>query len=172
MPRNQIKITYGVQPSPFGQCLIGLTKRRMCHLSFLDSNNEQKALQSIKETWPNATLTRNDARIGAYSKQLFGMRKKKPPIPLLLKGTKFQMKVWQALLAIPEGKVVSYSDIARRIGSPKAARAVGTACGKNPIGFIIPCHRVLTSQSKLGGYHWGVQRKATMLAWEAARQKY
>ena len=169
MPRGQIEIVYGIHPSPFGQCLIGLTKRAMCHLSFLDTDNERKARQSIQETWPSAALTRNNARTRPYLKQLFGVRKKKQPIPLLLKGTNFQMKVWRALLAIPEGNTVSYANIARRIGSPKATRAVGTACGRNPIGFIIPCHRVLTTQGKPGGYQWGRQRKKAMLAWEAAR---
>lgn len=166
---GEITIHFGLQPSPFGYCLLGVTARGICHLSFLETDDEYKATQLLREAWPSATLVRDEAKVKPYLKQLFGVHQSQQPLPLLLKGTNFQIKVWEALLAIPTGQVASYADIAHLVGSPKAVRAVGKACGQNPVGFIIPCHRVLTSQGQLGGYHWGVARKEAILAWEAVR---
>ncbi len=168
--KGNIEITYGLQPSPFGWCLIGLTKRGICQLSFVNTNNQTEAVKIIKEVWPHSILIRNDARIAPYVKKIFKAERLNTPIRLLLKGTNFQIKVWEALLKIPQGDISSYAKIADAVGSPKAVRAVGTACGKNSIAFLIPCHRVLTSAGKLGGYHWGIERKEAILAWEAVRQ--
>ncbi|MEX2054743.1 MAG: methylated-DNA--[protein]-cysteine S-methyltransferase [Candidatus Andersenbacteria bacterium] len=161
-----VVITYGIHPSPFGSCLIGITEQAICTLAFLDTNNERVAIRTLRETWPAATLTRDQRQTESFVRQLFGRRRSTRALPIILKGTNFQIKVWEALLTIPAGKVVSYSTIAKRIGSPKAARAVGAACGANPVGFIVPCHRVLSSNGTLGGYHWGIERKRAMLAWE------
>lgn len=163
---SEIEIHYGIVPSPFGLCVIGLTARRICTIAFIDRDIDGAASQAIQETWPRARLVRDDARVKPYRHKVFGPRRDTQSIPLLLKGTDFQIKVWQALLNIPAGKTATYAGIARATGSPKASRAVGTACGKNPVAYLIPCHRVLTSQGKLGGYHWGVARKEAMLARE------
>ena len=165
------EIRYGIHSSPFGHFVVGLTKRGICTLLFLESDREREAVKRIKMSWPKAMLIRDDAGTASYAKKIFARSDKKPRIPLVLKGTDFQIKVWEALLAIPEGRVVSYTDIARAIGSPKAVRAVGSACGQNQITYLIPCHRVLTSQGGLGGYNGGIDRKDTILAWEASRVK-
>ncbi len=167
---GDIVIVWGLQKCPFGWCLIALTKRGICHVSFLDTDNERTAIAQLRETWPQATIERDDHRVKPYVAAIFSVKKNRRPLPLLLKGTNFQVKVWEALLRIPQGSIVRYADIAKAIGSPKAVRAVGTACGKNPIAYIIPCHRVLASNGGLGGYHWGVERKEALLAWEDARK--
>ncbi len=165
-----IEMTWGMQPCPFGFCLIALTKRGICHLSFIDDDSERKAVSQLRETWPKASLVRSDAKVSSYVRQIFSRKNHKRPISLLLKGTNFQVKVWEALLRIPEGKIASYADVARAAGSPRAVRAVGSACGNNPIGFIIPCHRVLASDGGLGGYHWDLERKEAILLWERVRR--
>ena len=165
------EIRYGTHSSPFGWCVIGLAKGGVCTLLFLDSNREREAVKRIKVSWPKAVLVRDDAGTAPYVKKIFARSGKKPRIPLVLKGTHFQIKVWEALLAIPEGRVTSYADVARAIGKPSAVRAVGSACGKNTITYLVPCHRVLTSSGGLGGYNGGVERKETILAWEAARAR-
>lgn len=175
--RDEFTISYGFGKSPFGWCLIGDARGKICHLSFTDVKNEGSARRIIKSEWPAARLARDDARAGFFAEKIFsgsrgdGKRKKiKPRIPLMLRGTSFQMKVWKALLAIPEGKTATYADIARAAGSPKAFRAAGAACGKNAIAFLIPCHRVLASSGAVGGYRWGIRRKQAMLAREAAKK--
>lgn len=167
---GQILIRYGMHSSPFGGCLIGVTGRSICQLSFMKSANKREALRHLKEAWPKAILKRDDIHTRSYFKKIFKPRNSKHPFHLLAKGTHFQIKVWKALLTIPEGKITSYAKIARKAGFPKAVRAVGTACGKNPIGFLIPCHRVLASDGKLGGYRWGIKRKEMMLAWESTKK--
>lgn len=129
--------------SPFGPCAIGVNDEGICELSFLDESTEEKLL-------PTHPLFEGT------------------DVPFSLKGTPFQIKVWKALLEIPRGQTRSYADIARAVGSPRAVRAVGTACGKNKIAFLVPCHRVVASNGKLGGYRWGLERKQMMLTWEAA----
>jgi AraC family transcriptional regulator, regulatory protein of adaptative response / methylated-DNA-[protein]-cysteine methyltransferase len=168
---GEIEITYGVHLSPFGWCVIGLTKRGVCHLSFLDQNNLTMATRRIREDWSKAHLLHDQHATAPYINRIFYPDRKnaKRPLHLLIKGTNFQVKVWEALLAIPDGQVSSYAAIARAVGSPKAVRAAGTACGKNGIAYLIPCHRVLTSKGSLGGYRWGVERKAAILARESVR---
>jgi AraC family transcriptional regulator, regulatory protein of adaptative response / methylated-DNA-[protein]-cysteine methyltransferase len=165
---GKFEIIYGIHSSPFGKCLIGITKRGVCHLSFLDDGNEQKAINRINQSWPNAMLLKDEKKTAEYVKNIFapGNKPRKRPIHLLIKGTNFQIKVWEALLAIPDGRLSNYSQIARSAGFPKAARAVGTACGNNSIAYLIPCHRVLTSSGGIGGYRWGTGRKEAILAWE------
>lgn len=167
---KKIDISYGVHRTPFGWCVLGLTKRGICHLAFMDSRSDKKAVSSILSNWPKANLTRDDIETGKYIQKIFSVKRHKQSLHLLVKGTNFQIKVWEALLSIPKGKTVSYKDIACAIGSKKAVRAVGTACGKNSIGFLIPCHRVLTSAGALGGYRWGVKRKKAILASELVKE--
>jgi len=164
-----IEIVYGLIPSPFGTCVVGIIDRHVCSLTFMDGDSERIAKRNIKESWPGAILRRDDALVHPYRKRIFGSTSARAAIPVRIEGTDFQTKVWKALQDIPEGKTVRYADIARRIGSPKAFRAIGTACGKNPIGLIIPCHRVLPSNGGLGGYHWGPTRKQAILTWESVR---
>ncbi len=159
---NSMEITFGVHESPFGLCLIGVNPEGICQISFINEADDAEAL--IKETWPHATFTHNPAATEKLLKKIFA----EETLPLSFTGTPFQMKVWQALLKIPKGKTVSYAELAKQVGSPKAVRAVGTACGKNKIAFLIPCHRVLASSGKLGGYRWGLDRKQAILAWESA----
>lgn len=168
---GEIEIVYGIHPSPFGWCLIGVTKRGVCYLSFMDNNDESQAIKLIKHSWSNAVLTKDYKITNGYIKRIFESEKNnsKRPIHLLIKGTNFQIKVWEALLAIPDGKVSSYAQIARAAGYPKAVRAAGTSCGNNSIAFLIPCHRVLTSSGGIGGYRWGIGRKEAILAWESVR---
>jgi AraC family transcriptional regulator, regulatory protein of adaptative response / methylated-DNA-[protein]-cysteine methyltransferase len=165
-----IEIEYGIHSSPFGWCLIGVTKRGVCHLSFLNNNDKNLGIKIIQNNWPNSKLVQNQDLTGEYIRRIFSVNKKsKQPIHLLIKGTNFQIKVWEALLKIPEGKIMSYSQVAKMTGFPKAIRAVGTACGRNSIAYLIPCHRVLTSDGKIGGYRWGVKRKQAILALESLR---
>lgn len=163
-------ITYGFHPSPFGECLLALTERGICGLAFCQEGQRVSALAALAGRWERATL-RDDAELTRpFVDRIFGPLKTRGPGPLhlVLKGTNFQIKVWEALLRIPAGRVVSYQDVARYIGMPNAVRAVGHAVGQNPIAYIIPCHRVIHKSGVLGNYRWGAARKRAMLAWEAA----
>ena len=161
-----IEIRYGFHQSPFGVCLIGLTERGVCHLAFLASaSDRQLALKQLRLKWPKANV-RLDARAAKRAGQtIFSRRRGK--LAIHLRGTGFQVKVWQALLRIPPGALLSYGDIAKAIGKPSASRAVGTAVGSNGIGFLIPCHRVIRDTGILGDYRWGPERKRALLAWES-----
>ena len=119
--------------------------------------------------WPEATYVENQQATAAYAKRIFESERWKPdqPLKIVFIGTDFEIRVWETILRIPFGKASTYSDIASHIGKPKAARAVGTAVGKNPISFVVPCHRVLEKSGGLGGYHWGLTRKRAILGWEA-----
>jgi AraC family transcriptional regulator of adaptative response/methylated-DNA-[protein]-cysteine methyltransferase len=163
-------------PSPFGLCRLGLTERGVCWLSFADEPGTEGGLEQLRETWPEAEIrTSGDARrrVGDTAETIFGDRLlatgETPSVHVLVHGTNFQLKVWEALLRIPTGKVVSYGDVARVVGTPKASRAVGSAVGANPVSFLIPCHRVLRSVGTVSGYRWGADRKQAILAWEGAR---
>jgi AraC family transcriptional regulator of adaptative response/methylated-DNA-[protein]-cysteine methyltransferase len=156
-------ILYGIHPSPFGPCLIGLTKRGICHLAFLEGAGEQ-AIQSLKQSWPSAHFQENCAETAAMIQRIF-QRKPSAPIPLLLKGSAFQLKVWEALLHTHRGELVSYSDLSRKIGT-KSSRAVGSAVARNNLAFLIPCHRVIRKTGEIGQYRWGQERKQAILAWE------
>jgi len=163
-----VEVAWGFSPSPFGECLLGITDRGICHLSFTVAGGRAAALADLRRRWPRAALRENRALIAVTAARVFaGSGRSK--IRLHLAGTNFQLKVWEALLRIPRGAATTYGDVARRIGRPTAARAVAGAVAANPVAWLIPCHRVLRSLGALGGYRWGVERKRAMLGWEAAR---
>ena len=166
-----LQIRYGIHDSPFGKSLIAITARGVCNLHFLDLTSEQMAEQIIRRSWSNAEIIHDQCATQTLSERIFdsttfGCGK---PLTLLVKGTNFQIQVWRALLQIPCGRISTYQTVAEAIARPTATRAVGNAIGKNPIGYLIPCHRVIRSSGELGGYHWGQERKATILGWEASR---
>lgn len=157
-----LEITYGFGDTRYGRALIALTERGICTLRFIDSA-EKDAVEGLRDDWSGARLTRDDTRARELLAQAFRGLSDGDPLALHLKGTNFQIKVWEALLRVPEGAVVSYSDLAHRIGEPAAHRAVANAVGANPVAFVIPCHRVLRASGELGGYRWGTDRKLVML---------
>jgi AraC family transcriptional regulator of adaptative response/methylated-DNA-[protein]-cysteine methyltransferase len=164
-----LHINYGFHPSPFGECLLAVTERGICGLGFVGSEGRASLLSDLQARWPKAHWEENSELTQPYINRIFGGGKPNRPITLVLQGTNFQLKVWEALLRIPMGSVVPYEDIANLVCSARATRAVGSAVGKNPIAFLIPCHRVIQKAGGIGGYHWGDARKKAMLAWEAAR---
>jgi AraC family transcriptional regulator of adaptative response/methylated-DNA-[protein]-cysteine methyltransferase len=165
-----LDISYGFHPSPFGECLLAVTERGICGLGFVRDGGRAQALADFKRRWPAAEFRENFQKTRTYIGRIFGSKKRNRahPMKLLLIGTNFQIKVWEALLRIPPGSVVSYEDLARRLGKPSAARAVGSAVGRNPLSFLIPCHRAIRKMGITGDYHWGAARKKAILAWEAA----
>lgn len=167
--KGNIDISFGIHSSPFGLCIIGITKKGVCHLSFANSKKKDSAVKDILLNWPGADIVQDQSMTKKWVDMIFatGGKRSKKSLHLLMKGTKFQIKVWKALLTIPQGETLTYKDVARIIGSPKAVRVVGSACGKNTIGFLIPCHRVLPSSGGLGGYRWGLNRKKAMLSFES-----
>jgi len=164
-----IEIRYGFHPTPFGDCLIGQTDRGVCCLEFVTEDKPLEKLDHLNAKWPNARLIEATGETGLVVEQIFAKERKKPAsLSVLVKGTNFQVKVWNALLRIPKGSLASYSSIARWIGQPAATRAVGSAVGSNPVAYLIPCHRVLRENGELGGYHWGLTRKCACLIRESA----
>lgn len=169
-----LEIRYGVHPSPFGACFVAYTRRGVCHLSFLPSGSDGgDALGEVRLRWPRAAILVDPVGSGKMAARIFGPARKRGerPLRLLVRGTNFQVRVWEALLRIPEGCAVSYEDVARWIGAPKAVRAVGSAVGANAVAFLIPCHRVLRKSGAFGKYGWGSARKKAILAREAAGKK-
>lgn len=166
-----LKITYGFHQTPFGLCLLATTERGICGLTFTEAEGQAHALEELKQAWPNSEFYEDSAQTRPLIEQIFSPSKQKngAPIHLLLKGTNFQIKVWEALLKIPEGAMVSYNDVARYIGQSGASQAVGNAISKNPIGYIIPCHRVIKKMGIINQYRWGAPRKKAILGWEASR---
>lgn len=162
-----LSLRHGFAGSPFGRVLAATSERGLTYLAFADGD-EDEALAELKRRWPLARLTRDDAAIGRIARQVFTERQGR--IVLAPVGTNFQVKVWQALLELGSRGPTSYGELAQAIGSPGASRAVGQAVGANPVAWLIPCHRVLRRDGGLGGYHWGVERKRAMLAWEHASQ--
>lgn len=163
-----LRISYGFHPSPFGECLLAVTDRGICAMYFVTSNRDA-VLNEVRRRWPGASFVEDAKATGRLLSQIFPQDRRTGRLPIDLRGTNFQVKVWQALLEIPPGAVVPYRELAARVGNPRASRAVGGAVGQNPIAFIIPCHRVIRKVGAIGGYHGGVNRKRAMLAWEAAR---
>ena len=167
-----LKIVYSFQPTPFGEALLAVTERGICGLSFIQGDR-QVALDDLRRQWSQAEFCEDSVQIKPLAERIFGNDSasvETAPLHLYLKGTNFQIKVWQALLKVPSGTVVSYDTIAHMIGQPKAGRAIGQATGSNPIGFLIPCHRVIRKVGGLGGYRWGTVRKKAILGWEAAQR--
>lgn len=168
-----LTIRYGVHPSPFGDCLIAVTGRGICGLSFLTADRRGEAVEQLRKRWGNATLSENPRATGIVSDRIFSPSRWKTasPLTVVVRGTNFQIRVWEALVRIPPGCAVSYERVASRLGSPSAARAVGSAVARNPVAFLIPCHRVIRKTGDLGEYRWGTPRKQAILAWEAARYR-
>ena len=165
---NGVHIEYGFHPSPFGECLLAATKRGICALIFAQGKNQSQIVRELAQYWPNTQIIHRTQQTRRLVEQAFDVKGNQPqaPLHLYVKGTRFQIKVWEALLRIPLGSVVAYSDIAKHIGLPRAARAVGNAVGKNPIPFLIPCHRVIRKMGEFGYYGSGPARKKAMLGWE------
>jgi AraC family transcriptional regulator of adaptative response/methylated-DNA-[protein]-cysteine methyltransferase len=165
-------ISVGFADTPFGTCLIGKSPRGICHLSFVESQNEAAALAEIQEAWPGARLRRDDTTALHLAERVFqrSTNRKRGALPALIKGTPFQVRVWRALLRVPSGTLVTYGNLASAIGQPTAARAVGSAVGKNPLAYLIPCHRVIRETGIIGDYRWDPIRKRAILAWEAGRE--
>jgi AraC family transcriptional regulator of adaptative response/methylated-DNA-[protein]-cysteine methyltransferase len=165
-----LNIRYGLVDSPFGKVFLALTDRGICALSFADSPAGANALENLKHRWRGASLRRDHASAKKTAERIFRGTGSEQ-FNLELKGTNFQIKVWEALLRIPSGTVVSYGDVARAIDRPAAHRAVGTAVGQNPISFLIHCHRVIKSTGAFGAYGGGASRKKMILGWEAAKRE-
>ena len=168
---TDLSLKYGVHGTPFGQAFIAATNRGVCKLSFMDDSCVEAQLTGMKQKWPQAEILFEPDVTRAYAEAMFHKQESPAlPIPVHVHGTNFQIKVWRALLDIPQGSVWSYARVAKAIGHGNAARAVGRAVGANPVGFLIPCHRVIRESGELAGYRWGETRKHVMHVWEAARK--
>ncbi|MBR1216762.1 bifunctional helix-turn-helix domain-containing protein/methylated-DNA--[protein]-cysteine S-methyltransferase [Bradyrhizobium sp. U87765 SZCCT0131] len=162
---------YGFHPSPFGSAIVIATERGLAGLAFADPGQEQPAFADMQRRWPNATYVQDQDGTAGLARRVFDNRlwRQDQPLRVILIGTDFEVRVWETLLKIPMGRASTYSDIAARIERPKASRAVGAAVGKNPVSFVVPCHRVIGKSGTLTGYHWGLTRKQAMLGWEAGQ---
>jgi AraC family transcriptional regulator, regulatory protein of adaptative response / methylated-DNA-[protein]-cysteine methyltransferase len=166
-----IRIEYGFHSTPFGNCLIGVTERGICWLSFLTSDQDgHSALEEMKASWHNSVFHEEPVLTKTFISQIFESPSGKK-LHLFVKGTNFQVKVWEALLRIPPGGLTTYQDIARRVSNPKALQAVGSAVGANTIAYLIPCHRVIRKDGILGEYRWTSARKKSIIGWEMARSE-
>ena len=163
-----VTIRWGWFDSPFGPALIMATDKGICGIGFEDDDGREAALADLTRRWPKAAYIHDPDAVAGFAARAFPTEGGPATAPLYLIGAPFQIKVWEALLRIPSGHVTTYSEIAQSVGNPRAVRAVGTAVGRNPISWLVPCHRALRKSGGLGGYHWGLPRKRAMLAWEAA----
>ncbi|WP_298260301.1 bifunctional helix-turn-helix domain-containing protein/methylated-DNA--[protein]-cysteine S-methyltransferase [uncultured Litoreibacter sp.] len=164
-----LTIRWGWFDSPFGPAIVMGTTKGICGIGFSAEIGETLAMEDLVQRWPHATFVEDPLMLRPWALAAFGAKAAGEAAPLYLIGAPFQIKVWEALLAVPNGHVVTYSEIANTIGHKKAVRAVGTAVGRNPISWLIPCHRALRKSGGLGGYHWGLPMKRAMLAYEAAK---
>ncbi len=162
-----LKIHWGWSDSPFGPALLMATDRGICGIGFAAETGAEATMADLLGRWPKADFVEDPMRLRPLALSAFGASA--DPAPVFAIGAPFQIKVWEALLAIPSGHVTTYTDLATAIGNPRAVRAVGTAVGRNPVSWLIPCHRALRKTGELGGYHWGLPIKRALLAWEAAR---
>jgi AraC family transcriptional regulator of adaptative response/methylated-DNA-[protein]-cysteine methyltransferase len=162
---------FGFHPSPFGHALVMATERGLAGLAFADGGEQREALADMKRRWPKANYVEDKERTAPIAKRIFDSSQWKPqqPLRVVMIGTDWEVRVWEALLQIPMGRLATYSGIAGKVCAPAAARAVGAAVGKNPISFVVPCHRVVGKSGELTGYHWGITRKRAMLGWEAGQ---
>lgn len=174
---RSLYLRWGQAPSPFGQALILFTDRGVCGMGFVDPDQHDVVFADLTGRFPGAQLVEDRQGAAALAQRIFavpgtpGAAPDAPPLKLLLKGTRFQIQVWDALMRLPTGTLTTYGDLATRLGMPKgAARAIGSAVGANPISWLIPCHRVIRGTGALGGYHWGLPRKLAMLGWETAAE--
>jgi len=165
-----LDMTWGAAASPFGTAVLVVTDYGLAGIGFADAQmSVGEAFEDLRRRWPNARFGRDDQRVAPVAARVFDPGRWNPdePVKLVLIGTDFEVSVWQTLLKIPVGRATTYQCVAEHIGRPKASRAVGAAVGKNPISFVVPCHRVVGSTGALTGYHWGVPRKRAILGWEA-----
>ncbi|SMY06211.1 bifunctional helix-turn-helix domain-containing protein/methylated-DNA--[protein]-cysteine S-methyltransferase [Flavimaricola marinus] len=163
-----LRIGWGWFASPFGPALVMGTEKGICGIGFESDTGRDHAMADLTGRWPKAQFREDPEMLRSWVESAFGSAKEAAETPIYLIGAPFQIKVWEALLAIPSGHVTTYSEIAGAIGNPKAVRAVGTAVGRNPVSWVIPCHRALRKSGGLGGYHWGIPVKRAMLAYESA----
>jgi AraC family transcriptional regulator, regulatory protein of adaptative response / methylated-DNA-[protein]-cysteine methyltransferase len=165
-----IQINYGIHPTRFGRCVLGLTRRGVCWLSFVDRRSDGQAVRDLQSYWSGALLHEQQQRTAPVVKQIFSSLETSAleSLSVLVMGTNFQIRVWQALLKIPSGNVIAYNELGAALGTERAGRAIGAAVGRNSVGYLIPCHRVIRNTGLPGGYRWGEPRKRAMLAWEAA----
>jgi AraC family transcriptional regulator of adaptative response/methylated-DNA-[protein]-cysteine methyltransferase len=164
-----VEIVWGFHPSPFGEALVMATSRGLAGMAFADGPQDRPGvLADMTARWPRAAFREDEAATAPYAARIFrpDMWRADDPLRVVFIGSDFEIRVWETLLKIPLGRATTYSDIAARLGRPKAARAVGAAVGRNPISFVVPCHRVLGKSGSLCGYHWGLTRKRAMLGWE------
>src|SRR5215208_6317996 len=164
-------IAYGFHASPFGTALVMASPRGLCGLAFADAGEERTAFEDMRRRWPAASYVENASLTQPLAQRVFEpeLWRADQPLRVVFIGSDFEVRVWETLLGIPLGRAATYSDIAAKVGRPKAARAVGAAVGRNPMSFVVPCHRVLGRGGDLCGYHWGLTRKRAMLGWEAGR---
>ena len=163
-----LTILFGFHPSPFGKALVMVTEHGLAGLGFADPGNEQTALEDMYSRWPRAEYRLDEKATRPFATHIFNPDawQQEQPLRITLIGTDFEVRVWEMLLKIPLGSMTTYSTIARHMGKPKAARAVGSAVGRNPISFVVPCHRVVGKGGSICGYHWGLTRKRAILGWE------
>jgi AraC family transcriptional regulator of adaptative response/methylated-DNA-[protein]-cysteine methyltransferase len=169
-----LTINFGFHPTPFGEVMLGSTDRGICNLSFVSPKGQSEALESLHKNWPKAKLVKNPSITQPLIAWIFHSTNQFPDssLHLYMSGSNFQLKVWEALLRIPSGNVVSYRDVASYLGAPRASRAVGNALANNPVAVLIPCHRVISSLGEFGHYHYGDARKVALLGWEMAKVAY
>lgn len=162
-------IRYGFHDCPFGRALVMLTEQGVCGLAFADAGGEAAVLADMQGRWPEAAYVQDPRSTAPHAARIFDPRRwnREQPLRIVFIGTAFETRVWQTLLRIPMGRAMTYSDIAGHVGNPRAQRAVGAAVGRNPVSFVVPCHRVLGKSGGLCGYHWGLTRKQAILGWEA-----
>ncbi len=165
-----VELGYAYGATPLGQVLAACTPRGLAFLGFVEPDDEAAALADLRSRWPGAQL-REDRAVADVIARVFAEWRSDKPLHLVLAGTNFQIKVWEALLAIPEGRLASYTQLAQAVGRPDAVRAVASAVGRNPLSVLIPCHRVIRESGALGGYHWGLPRKGALIALESARRE-
>jgi len=166
-----LTLRYGFHPSPFGSALVMATGRGLAGMAFADAGKEKAALADMRGRWPKASYVEDTAGTAPLARRIFdpSLWRAEKPLRVVLIGTDFELRVWETLLSVPMGRVTTYSDIAAKVCTPAAARAVGAAVGRNPVCFVVPCHRVIGKSGKLTGYHWGITRKRAMLGWEAGQ---
>ena len=163
---KDVQITYGFGETPFGEALIGFTDKGICYLGFID-DNKTEIFNRFNELWENANLVHNEIAANEYLENIFVKNKK---YNLFVKGTNLQVNVWKALLNLPNGIVATYQDIANYLDKPKAVRAIASAIGRNHIGYLIPCHRVIAKSGAMSGYRWGIERKKILIAYESVKE--
>jgi len=167
---GHVAIEYGYAATPFGEGFFALTTRGLCGLMFVAHGTRGAVTEDFRRRWPRASMRRNDEAARAVARRVFATREADTPLSLDLRGTNFQIKVWEALLRIPPAALASYADIASAIGQPTAQRAVASAVARNPVAYLIPCHRVIRSSGAFGAYRWGAAKKKALVGWEAAQR--